>query len=99
MTENMRSRAGWLSPEGHAALVQAAADRDVDQAVILRDLLTQYVERHLTIESQRGGVQTRFCAPPALIDRAEQLGKDQGYSYGLLIGRLVDKALVQNQSK
>ena len=96
MKQPMKSRGAWLSPEGHAALVAKARGMGVDLAVVVRSLLEQYVAGHLTIESQLGGVQSRFCAPPELMKAAEEKGRSQGYTYGLLVGRLVDKALVQN---
>ena len=96
MKENMVQKAGWLSKEGHAAVFAKMEAEKTGLAVILRDLLTQYVDGRLTIDNATGGSQTKFYVPPDLLAAAEAKGRTQGYSFGVLVGRLVDKALVQN---
>ena len=97
MKEKMIQKAGWLSKEGHAALFAKMEAENTGMAVVLRDLLTQYVDGSLVLKNNSsGGVTTRFYVPPSLMQAAESKAKTQGYSFGVLVGRLVDKALVQN---
>ena len=96
MKEKMIQKAGWLSKEGHAALFAKTEAENTGMAVVLRDLLTQYVQGNLRIDNATGGSQTKFYVPPDLLAAAEAKGRTQGYSFGVLVGRLVDKALVQN---
>ena len=96
MKEKMIQKAGWLSKEGHAALFAKMDAENTGMAVILRDLLTQYVDGRLSIDNATGGSQTKFYLPPDLLAATEAKGRTQGYSFGVLVGRIVDKALVQN---
>ena len=96
MKENMKMRSAALNQETHAILTNHAQSLGVDMAVVLRDLLTQYVQGNLRIDNATGGSQTKFYVPPDLLAAAESKAKTQGYSFGVLVGRLVDKALVQN---
>ena len=97
MKENMKMRSAALNQETHAILTNHAQSLGVDMAVVLRDLLTQYVDGSLVLKNNSsGGVTTRFYVPPSLMQAAESKAKAQGYSFGVLVGRLVDKALVQN---
>ena len=96
MKEKMIQKAGWLSKEGHAALFAKMEAENTGMAVVLRDLLTQYVQGNLRIDNATGGSQTKFYVPPDLLAAAESKAKAQGYSFGVLVGRLVDKALIQN---
>ena len=96
MKENMKMRSAALNQETHAVLTNHAQSLGVDMAVVLRDLLNQYVHGDLRIDNATGGSQTKFYVPPDLLAAAESKAKTQGYSFGVLVGRLVDKALVQN---
>ena len=96
MKENMVQRGISLSPEGHAALFAKMEADNLDMAEILRDLLQRYVDGTLRLEASAGTKKTKFYSPPALMRAAEEKGETQGYSFGVLVGRLVDKALVQN---
>ena len=96
MKENMKMRSAALNQETHAILTNHAQALGLDMAVVLRDLLTQYVQGNLRIDNATGGSQTKFYVPPDLLAAAESKAKTQGYSFGVLVGRLVDKALVQN---
>ena len=96
MKENMKMRSAALNQETHAVLTNHAQSLGVDMAVVLRDLLTQYVQGNLRIDNATGVSQTKFYVPPDLLAAAESKAKAQGYRFGVLVGRLVDKALVQN---
>ena len=97
MKENMVLKSSKFSIEMKEALAKQAQALGVDGAVVLRDLLNQYVSGTLTLPNNCTGPHTsRFYVPPDLLAVAETKAEAQGYSVGELVGRLVDKALVQN---
>ena len=97
MAEKMILKTGLLSPKGHAALFAKMKNEDVGMAEVLRSLLARYTTGEITLDDALSGVQSKFYVPPDLLAAAEAKGRAQGYSFGVLVGRLVDKALVQNQ--
>ena len=96
MAEKMILKTGLLSPAGHAALFAKMKAEDVGMAEVLRSLLARYLAGEIVLDDSLSGVQSKFYVPPDLLAAAEAKGRTQGYSFGVLVGRLVDKALVQN---
>ena len=97
MKETMKMRSAQLSPEAHAALIAEAKVRNLDMAEVLRDLLTKYVAGELDVQSDVPAVTYRFYVPPNLMNAAEAKARDNGYSFGVLSGKLVEQALLQNK--
>ena len=98
MKDKMVMKAGTLSPEGKAALFAKMEAENVGMAVVLRDLLTQYLAGELRLQDATSSESTKFYLPPALLAAADAKGRAQGYSFGVLVGRLVDKALIHDQT-
>ena len=97
MAEKMILKTGLLSPAGHAALFAKMKAEDVGMAEVLRSLLARYLAGEIVLDDSLSGVQSKFYVPPDMLQAAEAKGRAQGYSFGVLVGRLVDKALVQAQ--
>lgn len=97
MKETMKLRSARMSPEAHAALAEAAKAQNLDMAEVLRDLLTKYVAGNLDVQSDAPAVTYRFYVQPSLMNAAEAKGEAQGYSFGVLSGKLVEHVLLQNK--
>lgn len=97
MKEKMKLCSAQLSRESHAALLAESESRGVDMAVVMRDLLSMYVAGDIAVQSDAPAESYRFYAPPSLIGAVEAKAQVQGYKFGVVAGKLVEQALLQNK--
>lgn len=97
MKENMIQKTIWVHNDKYSLIWKRADDSGRGVGEYLRSLLERYVSGSLDIEGKEGidRKQTSFYAPPDLLEIAESKGLSQGYKFGVLMNKLMDRDLGQ----
>ena len=97
MKENMIQRTIWVHSDKYSLIWKKADDSGIGIGEYLRSLLERYVSGSLDIEGKEGVArkQTSFYAPPDMLAIAESKGLSQGYKFGVLMNKLMDRDLGQ----
>ena len=99
MSERMIPKTVWVQNDHYAEICKLAESAGVGVGEYLRTLLERYVAGEMDVQEKQdlNRKQTSFYVPPGLLSMVEDRRKIQGYTFGTLLNKLMDKALLQNK--
>ena len=101
MGDAMICRPVMIQDDERDAVRAEADNRGVSMAKVLRQLAEEYLRGDIVLEDRKrssDGTQTAFHLPKETLAYLETHGKEQGYSFGMLMSALIENRYLKNKT-